>query len=312
MGRRISGAATTSAPVASIAHNPRNARDDYADIEELQDSIQQYGILQPIGVVRYEVFLAKWPEYEQELQSAHWVAMQGNRRLAAARAVGLTEVPVTVQEQLGRTDRLDESILIENVHRKDLPPLREAALLQELVDKHGSQTAVAKVLAKSVGWVNQRLSLLKLLPELQDKLSRGELTVEQARDLSRIPRSRQAEAFDAGPPFRDPAKTENAKVSPAAPAPDPEPKPTSSPAGEKAFYGVKADPAEAEPPTTTSTPAAVVEPSPPTVVGEGNGHSDQLVTVLRHRPPHELALAIKEAYTADQLEHLSKLLLDQL
>ena len=302
MGRRLSSSSSATnparIPVASIAHNPRNARDDYNDTDELAESMREYGVLQPLGVVRYEIFLAHWPEHEDDIGAAHWVVMQGNRRLAAARAASLDEVPVIVQEQLGRSDRLDESILVENVHRADLPHLRQAALLQQLVDKHGGQRAVAKVLSKTAGWVNQRLSLLKLVPELQAKLASGELNVEQARDLSRITRDNQLASYQQGPPFREPAPTEPDVLTPVS----------EEPAG---VYDVNTPQATAPTPTAESR-ATATAPTPAKSNGNRGGQSNaRLITALRRRSPDEVAAAIKDAYDSDQLEHLAKLLADQ-
>lgn len=215
MGRRrgVEGSAVsttaatpTTVPVSSIAHSPRNPREHYEDVAELAASMEQVGVLQPLGVVRHELYLARYPQYETEIGNAHWVVIQGNRRLAAAQRAQLDEVPVVVQERLAREDTFDETTLIENVHRSDLPPLREAALLQELVEKYGSGRKVAKAVGKSPGWITQRLSLLKLNPQLQTLLSSGELSIAAGRDLAQIPQERQLAAYERGEPYRDPDK----------------------------------------------------------------------------------------------------------
>lgn len=214
-GSAVSTTATTptTVPVSSIAHSPRNPRENYEDIAELAESIEQVGVLQPLGVVRHELYLARYPQYEAEVGTAHWVVIQGNRRLAAAQHAQLDEVPVVVQDRLAREDTFDETTLIENVHRADLPPLREAALLQELIDKHGSGRKVAKAVGKTSGWVTQRLSLLKLVPQLQALLSSRELSIAAGRELAQIPQTRQLAAYEHGEPYRDPAQ------APAQPAP---------------------------------------------------------------------------------------------
>lgn len=213
MGRRrgVEGSAVsttaatpTTVPVSSIAHSPRNPRESYEDVAELAASMEQVGVLQPLGVVRHELYLARYPQYETEIGTAHWVVIQGNRRLAAAEQAQLDEVPVVVQERLAREDTFDETTLIENVHRADLPPLREAALLQELIEKYGSGRKVAKAVGKTPGWVTQRLSLLKLAPELQALLSSGELSIAAGRELAQIPQERQLAAYERGEPHRDP------------------------------------------------------------------------------------------------------------
>lgn len=321
MGRRRVGGEATSVtatapatvPVSSIAHNPRNPRDDYDDVDELAASMGEVGVLQPLGIVRHEVWLARHPEHEPEVGAAHWVVVQGNRRLAAARRAELTEVPVIVHERLGRQDRFDESTLIENVHRTDLPPLREAALLQELVDKHGSQRQTAKAVGKTSGWVTQRLSLLKLVPQLQAKLSTAELSIAAARDLAQLPQSRQLDAYDNGAPYRDPSK------------PQPGPAPGVDLANRDTYTRTEVPPEGAY---DVSTPVT-------TEAGSNNGHSrsgrdhadGELsaydVSTLpgaaaaqfsenyeRTLPakPADLVAALEREYTADQLAEVLRLL----
>lgn len=177
-----------------LAHNPLNPRYGYDDpqTQELATSLKLYGQLQEGAVVARDVYLAHWPQYAEELGSAPWVVMIGNRRLAAARLIGLTHLNFAVRDRLGGADpMLAEIALIENIHRADLPPLLEARELQGLVERHGSQGKVAERLAKSQGWVSQRLALLKLTPELQEQLRAGELTVREARSIASLPADQQ-------------------------------------------------------------------------------------------------------------------------
>ncbi|MFJ5725245.1 hypothetical protein [Streptomyces sp. NPDC093149] len=76
---------------------------------------------------------------------------------------------------------------------------------------HGSQGKVAKRLGKTAAWVSQRLALLELTPELQDKVEAGELKVEPARRIGRLPKEQQAAAA---------AETVNAVNTSAAEAAD--------------------------------------------------------------------------------------------
>ena len=190
--------APTHAHLAHLGHNPHNPRDDYAGdaLDELAASLREIGQLQPISVVARDVFLAHHPEDIATLGSARWVVIMGNRRLAAARIAGLDELAVSVQDRLGGADpRLTDATLIENIHREALPPLLEARELQGLVERFGSQAAVAQRVAKTQGWVSQRLALLKLTPALQDRLRSGELTVREARKVAGEPAERQEQAL---------------------------------------------------------------------------------------------------------------------
>lgn len=187
-------AAPSSAMVGELVHNPHNPREDYwgESISELGASLAETGQLQPITVVSRDVFLAHHPEDEKALGAARWVVLTGNRRLAAARNVGLERLSIVVADHLGGSDpRLSEATLIENLHREALPPLLEARELQALVDRHGSQVEVAKRVSKTPSWVNQRLSLLRLLPGLQNELQSGHLTVAEARQIATAPPAKQ-------------------------------------------------------------------------------------------------------------------------
>lgn len=309
MGRRMSsesGGDPSHVPVASIAFNPRNPRDTLEIDDEFVGSIEQVGVLQPITVIRYELYVFRYKEMEAEIGQASWVVVHGNRRLAGAQKAGLESVPVTVAATLAREDKIDESTLIENVHRKDLPPLREALLISELADKHGSKSAVAQALAKSNGWVSQRLSLLKLVPQLQQKLSTKELTVEAARELATLPQPQQLAAWEAGPPYKTKRSRKPAPRDGVDPA-----DPTTyehdvlAPSGETAK--------QLTPPKGTSTaettargPGATA-PQPP---GEFYAvkPDDELIQVLQLRTSSDVASAVRAAMPPEQVAEVALLL----
>lgn len=177
----------TSVPLDDLALNPHNPRESYDGeaVQELAESLRETGQLQPAAVVTRDVFLAHYPDDAEAIGAARWVVLTGNRRLTAARLAGLDRLDVTVRDRLGGEDpRLSEATLIENLHREALPPLLEARELAALVERHGSQSAVAKRVSKTQGWVSQRLTLLKLTPELQQQLRDGHLTVREARAVA--------------------------------------------------------------------------------------------------------------------------------
>lgn len=211
--------APTTLSVEAIAFNPRNPRADYDDVGELAESIREMGILQPLGVVRYEIFLTHYPEHEHAIGPHEWVVINGNRRLAAALVVELAEVPVRGLDHLGRDRMLDEAVLVENIQRTALPPMREAEAIRILVERHGSQAKVAKRLGKTGGFVSQRLALLHLVPELREALRSGELRLEDARDLGRLPDAEQVSAWQdrrqrpAEPPAGQPPPAEDAPAA---------------------------------------------------------------------------------------------------
>ncbi|WP_226487578.1 ParB/RepB/Spo0J family partition protein [Streptomyces parvulus] len=184
-----------SVPLTDLAHNPFNPRDEYTDIEETAESLRVRGQVQPVTVVRRAAFLGAHSDQEGQIGTADYVVIDGNRRLKAATAAGLTELRIDVNDDLAATAAdILESALIANVHRVDVPALDQARAIQELVGVHGSQGKVAKRLGKTPAWVSQRLALLELTPDLQEAVEAGELKVEPARRIGRLPKEQQAPA----------------------------------------------------------------------------------------------------------------------
>lgn len=193
-----SGPTQRRIPLDQLAHNPRNPRYGYDDPDtaELATSLREHGQLQPATVVARDVYLAHHPEDASQVGTAPWVVLIGNRRLAAARQAGLAHLAAIAEDRLGGTDpMLSEATLVENIHRQDLPPLLEAIELQGLLERHGSQTKVAQRVAKTQAWVSQRLTLLKLIPELREQLKQGELTVKEARKVATLPPEQQEQGL---------------------------------------------------------------------------------------------------------------------
>ncbi|MGY0071749.1 ParB/RepB/Spo0J family partition protein (plasmid) [Streptomyces sp. QTS137] len=178
-----------------LAGNPFNPRDELTEIEETAESLRAKGQIQPVTVARRAAFLNAHPGQEDQIgEEAEYVVIDGNRRLAAAVLAGLTELRIDVNDDLAASAAdLLESALIANIHRVDVPPIDQAKAIQELVQVHGSQGRVARRLGKTPAWVSQRLALLELKPELQEKVETGELKVEPARRIGRLPKEQQAE-----------------------------------------------------------------------------------------------------------------------
>lgn len=213
---------TTAAPTAAATHsslrvavdrlapNPYNPRATLAAIEEMADSLTSKGIIQPLTIVTREAFLAAHPDHAQDLASAEYVVVDGNRRLAGAKLAGLDELPVHVDDALAHdADTLLETALIAAVQHEDLEPLDEAKALERLVQVHGSQRAVARAVGKSSGWVTQRLALLKLTPELKQALEDKELPVKIARTVGQLPEQQQQSAAEEALAQRAQQKSES-------------------------------------------------------------------------------------------------------
>ncbi|MER7466174.1 ParB/RepB/Spo0J family partition protein [Streptomyces sp. NPDC097981] len=184
-------------PIEALAHNPFNLREDLTELDELAQSLISRGQLQPLAVATRMAFMEAHPGQTDGLGRAPYVVIDGNRRLAAAQLAGLKTMHIHVNDALSASAAdILESALIANVHRVDVAPMDQARALQELVDVHGSQAQVAKRLGKTAAWVSQRLTLLNLTPSLQEKVETGELKVEPARRIGRLPQERQEAAAD--------------------------------------------------------------------------------------------------------------------
>jgi ParB family chromosome partitioning protein len=191
--------APASVELKLLAHNPYNPREELAELEDTVASLKEKGQLVALTVVTRTVFLAAHPGKEEQIGSAKWVVLDGNRRLAAAPLAGLTELRIDVNDALaGSAADLLENALIANLHRVDLQPMDEARAVRDLVKIHGTQEKVGQRLSKSGAWVSQRLALLELPEELQEKVETGELKVKDGRRIGRLPQQQQqAEAEKA-------------------------------------------------------------------------------------------------------------------
>ncbi|MFE1272511.1 ParB/RepB/Spo0J family partition protein [Streptomyces sp. NPDC058758] len=101
---------------------------------------------------------------------------------------------------------MDEAVVIENIHRKNIPPYKEAEFLQRMVERHGSQEKVAERIGKSQMYVSNRLALLNLPPELQEAVDTKQLKVKTAEKIAR-PRSRRPRGAGRQPRLRYRFKT---------------------------------------------------------------------------------------------------------
>ncbi|MEW2267680.1 ParB/RepB/Spo0J family partition protein [Streptomyces sp. NPDC047853] len=191
--RRQAVAAATGVPTDGIAPptelspdrislNPDNPRSSLGDLTDLAGSLKTHGQKQAITVMNRDAYIKANPEREADLESdATYVVIDGSSRLAAAREAGLATIKVMVSDDEGSTsEELLESALVANIHRQDLEEFDEARALQRLLAIHGSQTALAKRLHRSQGWVSQRLALLNLTPELQARIHQEPINLLRA------------------------------------------------------------------------------------------------------------------------------------
>lgn len=211
----------TQLPIGRISPNPDNPRSSLGDLSELAGSLAEHGQKQAITVMNRDAYLKANPGKAANLEpNTTHVVIDGSSRLAAAREAGLTTIKVWVDDEQGAdSEQLLESALVANIHRNDLPELDEARALQRLLAIHGSQTALAKRLHKSQGWVSQRLALLNLTPELQEKI--GQEPIKFLRAVGNRPKDEQADALEELKRTAAEAKTATVSRPVAGPAVQP-------------------------------------------------------------------------------------------
>lgn len=161
-------------PHDSILPNPYQprVRFDFNELEGLAVSIRTNGILQPINVRR--------------LQDGKYELISGERRLRAARMVGITKIPCVVMDVSDEQSAL--FAIIENIQRQNLDFFEEAVAIERLITIHGlTQEEIAKKLGKAQSTLSNKLRLLKLPEELRDRISCAGLTERHARALLNLP-----------------------------------------------------------------------------------------------------------------------------
>ena len=157
-------------PISKVEPRLEQPREyfDQETLQELADSIAQYGLIQPITA--------------RKLDSGYYQIIAGERRWRAARLAGLQEVPVRVIEADDR--RTAELALVENLQREDLNPVEEAKGYKTLMEEYGlTQEETAKSVGRSRPAVANALRLLSLSKPVLELLEKGELSAGHARAL---------------------------------------------------------------------------------------------------------------------------------
>ena len=148
---------------------PRKNFDEDA-LQELADSIKQYGIVEPLIV---------------QDRKTHYEIIAGERRWRAAKLAGLKEVPVIVRNYTEQ--EIVEISLIENIQREDLNPIEEAQAYKRLLTEFNlKQDEVAERVSKSRTAVTNSMRLLKLCEEVQQMIIDDMITTGHARALISI------------------------------------------------------------------------------------------------------------------------------
>ena len=155
--------------ITSVEPNRKQPRKNFDEdaLQELADSIKQFGLLQPILV---------------QDRKDHYEIIAGERRWRAAKMAGLKEIPVIIRDYTEQ--EIMEISLIENIQREDLNPIEEAQAYKRLLTEFNlKQDEVAERVSKSRAAVTNSIRLLKLSDEVQQMVIDDMISTGHARAL---------------------------------------------------------------------------------------------------------------------------------
>lgn len=161
--------AETVVKIAKVEPNREQPRKNFDEdsLQELADSIKQFGLLQPILV---------------QDRKSYYEIIAGERRWRAAKLAGLKEVPVIIKNYTNQ--EIVEISLIENIQREDLNPIEEALAYKRLLEEFNlKQDEVAERVSKSRTAVTNSMRLLKLCDGVQQMIIDDMLSTGHARAL---------------------------------------------------------------------------------------------------------------------------------
>ncbi|MFI5611360.1 ParB/RepB/Spo0J family partition protein [Amycolatopsis sp. NPDC051903] len=169
-GGEVAGAVYREIPVSAVKPNPKQPRQvfDEEALAELEHSIREFGLMQPIVV--------------RELGDGEYELVMGERRLRATQQAELEAIPAIVRQTADESMLRDA--LLENIHRVQLNPLEEAAAYQQLLDEFAvTHEELASRIGRSRPVITNTIRLLKLPLPVQRRVAAGVLSAGHARAL---------------------------------------------------------------------------------------------------------------------------------
>lgn len=166
--------------VDKVSSNPFQPRKDFNEekLNELADSIRQYGVLQPLVVTRKEIQL------EDGGIRSEYEILAGERRLRASKIAGLSLIPVIIRSGDDDDKTKLEIAIIENLQREDLNPIDRALAFQRLSNEFKfKHEDIAKKVGKSRVYVTNTIRLLNLPEWIMQEVINGKVTEGHARSI---------------------------------------------------------------------------------------------------------------------------------
>ena len=162
----------------SNPYQPRKVFDEEA-LKELADSIKEHGVFQPIIV-------------KKSIKGYEIIA--GERRVKASRLAGLTEIPAIIRDF--NDQEMMEIALLENLQRENLNAIEEATAYKKLQETLVvTQEELAKRLGKSRSHITNMIGILSLPQNIQDEISKNNVSMGHARVLSKLSDESQQQAL---------------------------------------------------------------------------------------------------------------------
>ncbi|MET7652339.1 ParB/RepB/Spo0J family partition protein [Streptomyces sp. NPDC005486] len=180
----------TTLKMRQIRRNPNQPRETFNEeaLAELASSIKQHGLLQPIVV--------------RKVAEGGYELVAGERRFRANELAGniTIETKILLTEGDAEISDMDsfKKAMAENLNREDMLPLEEARGFKKVLDdeEDADPASVAKTFSKSVQYVNQRLALLNLRPEIQTAVDLGHIGTQAAVQIAALSRDNQKAVFE--------------------------------------------------------------------------------------------------------------------
>ncbi len=160
-------------PVGDIETNPKQPRRDFDEqaLQELSASIKAHDLVQPVTV--------------SQLPNGKFRLISGERRWRAAKMAGLADVPAYIRQ--ANDQQLLELALLENLQREDLNAMEIALSYKRMMDElNYTQEQVAERMGKERSTVANYIRLLKLPPDIQVAVRKGEISMGHARALINV------------------------------------------------------------------------------------------------------------------------------
>ncbi len=157
------------------ASQPRTVFDE-DDLAELEHSIREFGVLQPIVVRPVSV----------GDDGTHYELIMGERRWRASQRAGLDTIPAVIKDT--PDDAMLRDALLENLHRASLNPLEEASAYQQLMEDFSiTQEELSRRIGRSRPQISNTIRLLKLPESIQARVASGVLSAGHARAILSLP-----------------------------------------------------------------------------------------------------------------------------